>query len=70
MAYALLVEQVWALALCDRGAALAAGVPYGDLPDPVAEVARFEESLLAIPEHVEPEDEELLVALGLRGRRG
>lgn len=73
MVHALLVEQLRAIVLVDRAgawAAAAAGADVGDLPDPETEVTRFEELLAAEPEEYDTETDELLTALGLRGRHG
>lgn len=65
MVFALLVERVERRALAELPLVEGADAGYPD-----ERVARFVASLEAEPERLEPEDEELLVALGLRGRGG
>jgi hypothetical protein len=73
--YTMVVEDIRARALTDRGALLVAAAFGGsssgptDLPDPDAEAARFGELVAAPPEGIEPADVErfeLLRALKLR----
>lgn len=63
------MERIERRALAERQAAAAVLAAGGevDLPDVEAELRVFDEALTADPEALDPEREELLVAVGLRG---
>lgn len=65
MVFALLVEKVERRALAELPLVEDVGAGYPD-----ERLARFVASLEEEPEQLDPQDEELLTALGLRGRRG